>query len=107
MSSPFAASHIASAAVTADVNALVAADKGLVLYGFSAHESAGVAAAAHFHIMHGATAAGGTQVVSVRLAASADQIAWFGDRGLACPNGISIDMVAGEIDIVVYYKVFD
>jgi hypothetical protein len=92
-------------AVTADVDAAVAAQAGLRLVGFAARESAGVAAVATFKIVHGATGAGGTLLVPVELAANASAAEWFGPDGIACASGLSIDWVAGEAEIVLFYKV--
>lgn len=93
-----------NAAVVADVDAAVAAATGLRLVGFACKESAAAAAVATFNIVHGATAAGGTLVVPVELAANTSAGEWFGPEGIAVPNGISIDWVAGQIDLVLFYK---
>ena len=90
-------------AVTADVDAAVAAAGRLKLMGYSCKESAGVAAVATFNIVHGATGAGGTPVVNVELAANASSTVMLGD-GINCPNGISIDWVAGQVDVQLYYS---
>lgn len=100
-----AASVDVNAAVAADVDAAVAAQAGLRLVGFAARESAGVAAVATFSIVHGATGAGGTSVVPVELKADESTRDWFGPEGIACPNGISIDHVAGTVDVNLFYKV--
>ena len=89
--------------VGADVDAAVAAAPGLRLCGFSAKETA--AAAATFVIVNGATGAAGTPVVNVNLAASASQTVWFGDGGISCANGISIDWLTGAVNIALFYKV--
>lgn len=94
-----------NAAVAADVDAAVAAAAGLRLVGFAARESAATAAAATFIIVHGATGAGGTAVVPVELAGDQSTREWFGPDGIACPNGISIDWVAGTADIHLFFKV--
>lgn len=94
-----------NAALVADVDAAVAAATGLVLMGYSCKESAGAAAAATFRVMHGATVAGGTEVVTQELAANGSDKTWFGPDGIACPNGISIDWIAGTVDVNLYYKV--
>lgn len=94
-----------NAAVTADVDAAVAADKGLVLLGYSIRESAGSAAVATAYIVNGATGAAAGKVVYVELAANASETVWFGEQGIACPLGLSIDHVAGTLDVALYYKV--
>lgn len=100
-----AASVDANAAVAADVDAAVAAATGLRLIGFASRESAATAAVASFVIVHGATAAGGTSVVPVELKADESTREWFGPDGIACPNGISIDWIAGTADINLFYKI--
>lgn len=101
----FPADYVVNEAVVADWDAAVAADKGLVLLGYSCHESDGTPAVATIHIVEGATGAGGDQVASVKLAANAAKTIWFGDRGIAVPGGLSVDWVEGTLDIVLYYKV--
>jgi hypothetical protein len=105
-----AAFHAASSnahqdAIVADVNAFVAATPGLRLMGYSSKESAGVPAATTFIIKHGATVAGGTDLVYVNHTLSTSQVQFFGDDGIACPNGISIDWLTGQVDVIVFYKV--
>ena len=99
-----AASVDVNLAVAADVEPAVAAAAGLRLVGFAAVESAGVPAAADFVLVHGATVAGGTEVVHVKLVALESKTGWFGPDGIAVPNGISIDRVAGTSDIIIFYK---
>lgn len=90
---------------TANVDAVIAAAAGLRLVGFAARESAVTAAAATFIIVHGATAAGGTSVVPVELAANESAREWFGPEGINCANGISISIVAGTVDVNLFYKI--
>lgn len=92
-----------NAAVGADVDAAVAAGPSLRLLGLAWAETAGTPAVSSFNVVHGATGAGGTLLVPVATAASGSGALWFGDAGIACPNGLSIDWVAGEIDIVLFY----
>jgi len=99
-----AASADVNSAVAADVNAAVAAAAGLRLVGFACRESAAVAAVATFQIIHGATAAGGTVIIPVELGADGSAREWFGPEGIACPNGLSIDWIAGTTDVVLFYK---
>lgn len=91
--------------ITADVDAAVAAVAGLRLMGFACRESAATAAAATFRIMHGATVAGGTVLVPVELAANESTRDWFGPEGIACASGLSIDVIAGTVDVELFYKV--
>lgn len=99
------ASVDANVGIAADVDAAIAADDGLRLVGFAARESAAVAAVAAFVIVHGATAAGGTSVVPVELAADASTSEWFGPEGIACPSGVSIDIQSGTVDVDLFYKI--
>jgi len=94
-----------NAAVTANVDAAVAAQAGLRLMGFSAKESAGIPAAATFTLVHGATVGGGTNVAYQNLALSGSNTEWFGPDGIACPDGISIDWLTGQVDVCIFYKV--
>lgn len=99
-----AASVDVNAGVTADVDAAVAAATGLRLVGYSCRESAGTPAAAAFNIVNGATGAAGTSIVNVELAANASETVYFGDAGIDAANGISIDHVAGTVDVNLFYK---
>mgnify|MGYP000097148250 CR=1 FL=1 len=100
-----AASADVNLAVVADVDAAVAAAAGLRLVGFAAKESAATAAAATFNIVSGATAAGGTLLVPVELSANESARGWFGPDGIDAVAGVSIDWVAGAVDVVLFYKI--
>lgn len=95
---------VAVTSTSSDSDALVAADPSLRVHGISICESAGSSDKAHFRLIHGATAAGGTMVASIKLAASESQFIWFGDEGVRSPNGISVDRVAGTAEFIVYYS---
>lgn len=99
--------YATSTSVTGNVDALVAARGGqLALMGFTCRESASSPGAAAFNIVDGATGAGGAQVVPVELAAnSSSERAWFGPDGIKMGDGISIDHVAGEFEVTVFYRV--
>ena len=99
-----AASVDVNAAVTADVDAAVAAATGLRLMGYSVRESKSAAAVATAAIVNGATGAGGTSVVHIELAANSSETVFFGDYGIDCSSGISVDWIAGEVDINLFYK---
>ena len=99
-----AASVDVNASITADVEPAVAAATGLRLVGWSAKESAGSAAIAEADIMNGASQSGGTVVSSIAIAASRSEQAWYGPEGIDCANGITIDHIAGQLDIAIYYK---
>lgn len=100
-----AASVDVNTAITADVDAAVAAAAGLRLVGFACRESAATPAVATFIIVHGATGAGGTVLVPVELSANESTRDWFGPEGIACASGLSIDWIAGTIDVELFYKV--
>jgi len=89
-------------AVTADVDAAVAANGALRIYGYSCRESAGSAAAATFRIIHGATGASGAVIETVELSANESRGELW-EKGIPCPNGISIDHIAGTVDVHIRY----
>lgn len=97
-----AASHAPSVGITADVNAAVAAAAGLRLMGVSVRESAVTPAVATVIIVHGATAAA-TAFLPIELAANGSLSLWYGPGGIAVPNGLSIDVVAGTLDVHLFY----
>lgn len=90
-------------AVTANVDAAVAAATGLRLMGVAWGESGGSPGAAKFTVVHGATGAGGDQVLSVDVAADVSDAKWFGPNGIKMPNGISINHSAGTVDVTLFY----
>lgn len=94
----FAKAHVA---IIADQDLTLAAASNLRLLGFAANESAGTAAAATFRILHGSIASG-TLVAPVELAGNESKAFWFGD-GVVTPDGVSIDVVAGTVDVVLFY----
>lgn len=98
-----AASTYYNAAVSADVDAAVAAGAGTRLMGFSCRETAG--AVAVFKIVNGATGAGANKVQVVALAANESTGDWFGPQGIACASGISVDWVSGALEITLNYVV--
>lgn len=100
-----AAKYDLNAAVTADVDAAVAAATGLRLLGFACRESDGTPAVATFEIVHGADGSADDAVIPVELAANESKVQWFGPEGLEFPNGISIDHISGTFDCTLFYKV--
>jgi hypothetical protein len=94
-----------NAAVAADVEPAIAAATGLRLVGYSCRESDGTPAVAAFNIIHGATVSGGDALIPVELAANGSDLKWFGPEGIAFPNGISIEHLAGTFDVTLFYKV--
>lgn len=95
-----AASTYYNAAVSADVDAAVAAAAGVRLVGFAVRETAG--AAAVFAIVNGATGAAAGKVFPVNLAANESTSEWL-HPGIACASGISIDWVSGAFAIALHY----
>ncbi len=87
---------------TADVDGLINAASGLKLLGFACRESASSAAVATFRIVHG-TLGTHTAVIPVELIANESAREWYAPLGIAMPNGISIDWIAGTVDITVFY----
>ena len=98
-----AVSFDVNAAVAADVDAAVAAATDLRLMGYACRESHGTPAVATFQIIHGATVSGGTVVAQIELAANKSDHEWYGPQGIAVPNGLSIDRVAGTVDVTLFY----
>ena len=91
--------------LTADVNAAVAAKETLRVLGYHVSESAGLPATATVKIVEGATVAGATgTIATINLAASGTATAAFGGKGVDSRGGVSIDVVAGEVDIAVFYE---
>lgn len=92
-------------AITADVDAAVAAATGLRLMGYSVRESAASAAVAAVSIKHGTTGAGGTYIARINLAADESERMWFGPDGIdVAASGISIDWEAGTVDVDLWHK---
>lgn len=98
-----AASADVNTGIAADVEPAVAAATDLRLMGFACRESAGTPAVAAFNVIHGATVAGGSVVVPVELAANGSTSAWFGPQGIAVASGISIEVVAGTVDVILFH----
>lgn len=98
-----AATAQTSMALAATADAFVAAASGLRLLGYVVRESATVAAAAAIEVRHGATAAGGQMISPATLAADGMTEKWYGPNGISMPNGISILVAAGTVDIAVFY----
>ena len=90
--------------ILADVTPAVAAHAHLRLVGFACRESASSAAAATFRLINGETVQAPEVTLPIELSANQSTGDWFGD-GIACPSGITIDIIAGTIDLIIYYKV--
>lgn len=88
--------------ITADQNAVIAANGALRCYGYSCRESAATAAAATFRLVHSDVATGTTIIEVVELAANESRSEVW-PIGIPCPNGISIDWIAGTVDVHIRY----
>ena len=97
------AKYDVNAGITADVDAAVAAARGLKLLGFNARESDGTPAVATAYICDTDDASDGPAVIKVELAANESKTVWFGHPGIDFSNGISIDHIAGTLDITLFY----
>ena len=95
---------IVNAGITTDQEAIVAAQIGLVLMGWNIRES-GAPAVATVRILNGATVAAGTSLATIELAGDQSAGEWYGPGGLDSPNGLSIEVIAGTVDVDTYYKV--
>lgn len=93
----------AGASVTADQNAVVPADPGLRLFGYSVMEDAG--SSASFRIMEGPTAAGGTQVEPVSIVANESTADYWGPEGVLVAGGVSVDWISGSFKLSLKTKV--
>lgn len=100
---PAAGSSLTAVAATAaDVQGLAAA-ANLRLMGFSITEAAGTAAAAEVSLRHG-TAATDPEIIGVNLAADGSVRDFFGPDGIAVPNGVFVDVVAGTAKLTLFWK---
>lgn len=94
-----------NSAVAANVDAAVAAATGLRFVGYSVRESDGTPAVATATIVKGTTGAGGTVLAIIELAANGFDTKWFGPEGLdVATGGISINHLAGTLDVMIYTK---
>ena len=90
--------------ITADQEPAIAAADGLRLIGWTATEAGGTGATAEVHLIHGETVAGGTELESIKFAGDESKHSWQWP-GVRADNGISIEVVDGEVDIEIYYLV--
>ncbi len=95
----------ARSAVAADVVQAVPPAPGLVLMGFAARESDGTPAVATFRIMHGPTVGDGVMLLPIELTGNQSTSDWFGPDGIETPRGLTIDWIAGTVDITLFYRV--
>ncbi len=95
-----AATPTAVASGTADAQA-VAAATALRLMGYSVRESAGTPAVAALNLRHG-TLDSDPLVELIELAADESYGMWFGPNGIDVPNGVFVERVTGETEIVIH-----
>jgi hypothetical protein len=91
------------AAKTTDVQGVAAAD-GLRLVGYSIREAAASAAVATVRLRNG-TADTDPILAIIELAADASSQITLPEGGLDAADGVFVEVVAGEVDIVLYSKV--
>ena len=96
-----AASVASSAGIAASANTLAAAANRRLM-GASYRESAATAAVAAFNLRHG-TVDADPLVHVVELAANGSGFVHFGERGIAVPNGVRTQVLAGTVDVVLHY----
>lgn len=87
--------------ISANVEPAVAAQTGLRLCGYSVKAIAGQGDAI---IYRGATVAGGTPIVNVDLPINTSETKWLGESGIKCSDGISIEVLAGILNVILYHK---
>jgi hypothetical protein len=87
---------------TADVQG-VAASPNLRLVGWSVTEDAATAAAAQVRLTHG-TATTDPELFDITLAADQSTREFFGPDGIAVPNGVFVDRVAGTTKLTLFTK---
>jgi hypothetical protein len=95
------ASIDARAGVAADVPLALPALAEIRLIGYMVEEAAAVAAAAEIRLRHGGVA--GDLLFPIILAADGVKTQWLGSNGVATPNGVSIDHVAGTVNVTLFY----
>ena len=94
-------------AITGDVEPAVVGTTGLVFMGFAARESASSAAVATFRIMAGNDVANGKVLIPVELSANQSTSDWFGPDGIEARDGLTIDFIAGEFDVTLFYRIVE
>ena len=92
-------------ALVADADLAVPAAPGLRYLGFSCKESGG-AAPATFRILRGDIATG-TVLDTVELSDNESAREWYGPEGFNSPEGISIDHIAGTVDVGIRFKILN
>lgn len=92
------------AGISTDQDAVLPGNRYLRLMGYSIRESAGTSGAAAADIVEGATASGGDKVVPIELSGNTNEKDWFGPDGIEMQSGVSVRVISGTVDIVVFYK---
>ena len=85
-----------------DVDAGVTASPGLRFMGIAISEAG--ASTASVNVVHGATAAGGDAITTSALTAHGWAFLWFGPDGIPTPDGISVDITSGTVEMAIYYR---
>lgn len=93
-------SSVRSLNVSAD--GAVQANAGAYM-GFNFTETTGLAGA-HIRVYDNTSAASGTLLESVKLAAGESVSDWYGPNGIRCANGIYVDVVTGSVEGGVRYS---
>jgi len=88
-------------AVGADVTPALPADPHLKLTGYSCSS---ITTVGSFRLTHGANGEGDPIITQVELEVDGSKSQWFGECGISCPDGVSIDRIVGTPNIFLYYK---
>jgi hypothetical protein len=104
---PSGLSVFLSANTAVDLDAAVAANPGLYLFGYNIRETKAIAAVATVRIVNGATGNAAGVVAQLELLADSEKTVMFGNHGIPCPLGLSIDVLAGEVTVILYYKILE
>lgn len=91
--------------VTADNNLLVAAQTGLKLCGYNVKATVGSAGVGMLIKGVAQTQTNTNRIAGFNLATGAHDHEWFGDDGVKCDEGISVDFTSGSFDVTVFYRV--
>ena len=94
-------SYVSYTARSTDADLAVAAAAKLRCHGFSVRETAATAGRAGFRLLNGSLASG-EMFLTIALAPDESRLESF-PAGLEVPNGISLDIDEGTMDIAIYY----
>lgn len=102
------ANPVTRLAITTDQEAVVPSSTALsvmALYGIAITEAhATTPAAVTLNIMSGVVLTQSAVMIPVKLAASGSVVYWFSPTGIDARDGISIDMVTGTADVVIFTR---